>query len=347
MITINLELLDYFFPQERPLEAEIWNIAVLFSLGKKLILDCRNRTNLNNIVEKMNKRACVTHGPCLLVGAYSFSASAEACFLPAVAAVVPCLRASLLAPLLGGIAGGVRLCCPLGQSKTERVARPPHRGQLPPPYRNWGQLLLPSRGGARHVLLCYECFIPWAFPLLWTKPPRLGVKVPADRRLNAQRSCRRRRRVQRARDSHLRQWQIIARNLSVFYIWLHMSFPGSPPALKHSVRIAADHGRGVDQLLAIPLRAGCKNIKLILIGASRNSQAPYAQRTRTRKAKILSFSSSLGGADRPIGPQSCKAERQGYILGPGAAVVMSLGRAPARERCRDVCVCACVCVTSE
>ena len=232
MITINLELLDYFFPQERPLEAEIWNIAVLFSLGKKLILDCRNRTNLNNIVEKMNKRACVTHGPCLLVGAYSFSASAEACFLPAVAAVVPCLRASLLAPLLGGIAGGVRLCCPLGQSKTERVARPPHRGQLPPPYRNWGQLLLPSRGGARHVLLCYECFIPWAFSLLWTKPPRLGVKVPADRRLNAQRSCRRRRRVQRARDSHLRQWQIIARNLSVFLYMITHVFSRIPTRLE-------------------------------------------------------------------------------------------------------------------
>ena len=57
MITIKLEPLEDFFPQERPLEAEIRNIDdVFFSLEKKQILDFQNQTNLNKFVEKSEQK---------------------------------------------------------------------------------------------------------------------------------------------------------------------------------------------------------------------------------------------------------------------------------------------------
>ena len=45
-----------FFPQERPLRGRnLKHCCIFSSLGKKLIVDCRNQTNLNKIVEQMNK----------------------------------------------------------------------------------------------------------------------------------------------------------------------------------------------------------------------------------------------------------------------------------------------------
>jgi hypothetical protein len=51
-----LEPVEDFFPQERPLRGRnLKHCCIFSSLGKKLIVDCRNQTNLNKIVEQMNK----------------------------------------------------------------------------------------------------------------------------------------------------------------------------------------------------------------------------------------------------------------------------------------------------
>ena len=51
-----------------------------------------------------------------------------------------------------------------------------------------------------------------------------------------------------------------------------------------------------------------KKHHLTLVGSRKNSQGPYAQRMHTRKAKSLSFSPNLSGADRSKRSQSCKAD---------------------------------------
>lgn len=78
--------------------------------------------------------------------------------------------------------------------------------------------------------------------------PRLGVEVLANPRLNEPRTCRRNRRPPKSRGS-IKPNCTIAKFAARTDVFPHLHLP------RNKLCLAADHVRGVNQILAIPLNA--------------------------------------------------------------------------------------------
>ena len=103
----------------------------------------------------------------------------------------------------GDIVGAVGHCCLLGPGKTQPVARSRRQPPLLLPCRGSGQLPSPHRALNANMRSKFSCVMSRLVGLdsdmISEILPGLGVEVLANRSFNAQGSCRRRRRVQRAR----------------------------------------------------------------------------------------------------------------------------------------------------
>ena len=102
-----------------------------------------------------------------------------------------------------------------------------------------------------------------------------------------------------------------------------MCVPISPPASKHTVCVSAEHVRGVNQLLAVPLHARWKNIQLTSVGSE-------------KAAKVLTPSGCIAGKRRvwaSVLAWGAQVDRRGR--GAAKRIYLRLGRGDGHEPWSD------------